>query len=94
MKPALIFLNGYYDKRHFDFYHQEIEKAMESHSPLICADGGIRIFNELNQRGDAPLRPDILIGDMDSVQHQGFQSPHTSKTYRSGMDWTDRQRLY
>ena len=71
MKSALIFLNGYYDTRHLDFYRQEIETALESHSLLICADGGIRIFDALNQCGERPLTPDVLIGDMDSVAARG-----------------------
>ena len=70
MKSALIFLNGYYDARHLDFYRQEIEAGVAQGSPLICADGGLRIFHHFD--GDAhetPLyRPDVLIGDLDSVE--------------------------
>ena len=73
MKSALIFLNGYYDTRHLNFYRQEIVTAVKNRSPLICADGGIRIFDELNQRGKKRLIPDVLIGDMDSVAHQGYK---------------------
>lgn len=97
MKPALIFLNGYYDIRHLDFYRQEIENALENRFPLICADGGIRIFDELNQRGDTPLTPDILIGDMDSVQHQGSkplaQAKHIVQEWvgKTDKDYTDGQ---
>ena len=93
MKPALIFLNGYYDKRHFDFYRQEIEKAMESHSPLICADGGIRIFDELNQRGDTPLAPDVLIGDMDSAEEVETKAKHTVQDWigQTDKDYSDGQ---
>ena len=73
MKSALIFLNGYYDTRHLDFYRQEIETALESRSPLICADGGIWIFDALNQCGERRLMPDVLIGDMDSVADGGYK---------------------
>ena len=73
MKAALIFLNGYYDTRHLDFYRQEIETALESRSPLICADGGIWIFDALNQCGERRLIPDVLIGDMDSVADRGYK---------------------
>ncbi|MYB96604.1 thiamine pyrophosphokinase [Candidatus Poribacteria bacterium] len=73
MKSALIFLNGYYDTQHLDFYRQEIETALESRSPLICADGGIWIFDALNQCGERRLMPDVLIGDMDSVADQGYK---------------------
>ncbi len=71
MKSGLIFLNGYYDTRHSDFYRQEIVTAVENGSPLICADGGIRIFDKLNRCGEMPLVPDVLIGDMDSVPDRG-----------------------
>ena len=97
MRSALIFLNGYYDIRHFDFYRQEIEKAMESHSPLICADGGIRIFDELNQQGDTPFTPNILIGDMDSGQHRGSKplprAKHIVQDWigKTDKDYTDGQ---
>ena len=70
MKSGLIFLNGYYDTRHLDFYRQEIVTAVGNGSPLICADGGIRIFDELNRFGEMPLVPDVLIGDMDSVPNR------------------------
>ena len=73
MKSALIFLNGYYDTRHLDFYRQEIETAVENGVPLICANGGIRIFDELNRDTDISLIPDVLIGDMDSVPHRGYK---------------------
>ena len=73
MKSALIFLNGYYDTRHLDFYRQEIETALESRSPLICADGGIWIFDALNQCGERRFIPDVLIGDMDSVADRGYK---------------------
>ncbi len=75
MRAALIFLNGYYDTRHLDFYRQEIETALESRSPLICADGGIWIFDALNQCGERQLIPDVLIGDMDSVADRDYNKP-------------------
>jgi thiamine pyrophosphokinase len=97
MKPAFIFLNGYYDTRHLNFYRQEIENAAENRFPLICADGGIRIFDELNQREDTPLVPDILIGDMDSASHRGskplLQAKQTVQEWvgKTDKDYTDGQ---
>ena len=73
MRRALIFLNGYYNTRYPDFYRQEIENAVKNGSPLICADGGIRIFAELNRNTDRLLIPDVLIGDMDSISHRGYK---------------------
>ena len=93
MKSALIFLNGYYDIRHLDFYHQEIITARENRFPLICADGGISIFDELNRREDMPLVPDVLIGDMDSVAAGGTKAKHIVQEWigKTDKDYTDGQ---
>lgn len=93
MKPAFIFLNGYYDTRHFDFYRQEIENAVKNRFPLICADGGIRIFDELNQRGNTSLVPDVLIGDMDSAKEVATKAKHTVQDWigQTDKDYTDGQ---
>ena len=93
MKSALIFLNGYYDTRHLDFYRQEIETALESCSPLICADGGIRIFDALNRCGEPRLVPDVLIGDMDSVVEGETQAKQTVQEWigKTDKDYTDGQ---
>lgn len=66
MKTALIFLNGYYDINLLDFYRNEIAHAVENSCPLICADGGIRLFDLLNENNAKQIIPDVLIGDMDS----------------------------
>lgn len=93
MKPALIFLNGYYDKRHLDFYRQEIENAVENRVRLICADGGISIFDELNQRGNTRLVPDALIGDMDSIEKVETKAKYTVQDWigQTDKDYTDGQ---
>ena len=67
MKSALIFLNGHYDLRYPQFYKKALTWAMENGYPLICADGGIRLFTELTQTNDTPILPDVLIGDLDSL---------------------------
>ena len=93
MKQALIFLNGYYDKRHLGFYRQEIENAVKNSFPLICADGGIKIFDELNQQEDTPLVPDVLIGDMDSTEEVETKAKHTVQDWigQTDKDYTDGQ---
>lgn len=93
MKSALIFLNGYYDTRHLDFYRQEIENAMENRFLMICADGGIRIFDTLNQCGEVPLIPDVLIGDMDSVVQGETKAKQTVQEWvgQTDKDYTDGQ---
>ena len=93
MKLALIFLNGYYDTRYLDFYRQEIVTAVENGSPLICADGGIRIFDALNQHGETLLVPDVLIGDMDSVVQGETKAKQTVQEWigKTDKDYTDGQ---
>ena len=68
MKSALIFLNGHYDLRYRRFYEEALEWAMANEYPLICADGGIRLFVELNQTNESPIFPNVLIGDLDSLE--------------------------
>ena len=68
MKSALIFLNGHYDLRYPQFYRGALTWAVENRHPLICADGGLRLFTELNQTSDAPIFPNVLIGDLDSLE--------------------------
>ena len=93
MKSALIFLNGYYDTRHLDFYRREIVTALENRFPLICADGGIRIFDDLNQDGGPTLVPDVLIGDMDSVVEGPTKAKQTVQEWvgQTDKEWTDGQ---
>ena len=91
MRVALIFLNGYYDLRYLDFYRREIENAVKKGSLLICADGGIRIFDELNRDTDRSLIPDVLIGDMDSIPHRGRKSlPQAKKIVQEWVGKTDK----
>ena len=68
MKAALIFLNGHYDLRYPQFYERALTWAAENSYPLICADGGIRLFTELNQINKSPVFPDVLLGDLDSLE--------------------------
>jgi len=93
MRAALIFLNGYYDTRYLDFYRHEIETAVENGCPLICADGGIRIFDELNQDSDTTIVPDVLIGDMDSIAETATKAKHVVQAWvgKTDKDYTDGQ---
>ena len=93
MRAALIFLNGYYDTRSLDFYCQEIRAALENDFPLICADGGIRIFDELNRGADISLVPDVLIGDMDSGAEAETKAKRTIQEWigKTDKDYTDGQ---
>ena len=68
MKSALIFLNGYYDLRYPRFYMDELTWAVANRHPLICADGGIRLFTKLNEISQSQIFPNILIGDLDSLE--------------------------
>ena len=94
MTAACIFLNGYYDTRYLDFYRQEIRDAAAKRTPLICADGGIRIFDALNRDANPPFVPDVLIGDMDSAgAYYTTRAKHTVQEWigQTDKDWTDGQ---
>ena len=93
MTAALIFLNGYYDTRHLDFYRQEIETAAANGFPLICADGGIRIFDEIHRHSETTIVPDVLIGDMDSSAESMTKAKHVVQEWvgKTDKDYTDGQ---
>ena len=93
MKTALIFLNGYYDTDQLDFYRKEIEIAVKNNYTLICADGGIRLFDLLNHDERNPIIPDILIGDMDSIAGSQSEAKQIIKEWigQTDKDMTDGQ---
>ena len=82
MKAALIFLNGHYDLRYPQFYEEALTWAAENSCPLICADGGLRLFTELNQINKSPVFPDVLLGDLDSLE--GLPRNTIERLERSG----------
>ena len=57
-------------------------RAAEHSHPVICADGGLRIFTELNRICTTEVFPDVLIGDLDSLE--GLPKNTTEKLERSG----------
>ena len=66
---------------------------MENGSPIICADGGIRIFDELNRYSDTSIVPDVLIGDMDSIDETLTKAKHIVQEWigKTDKDYTDGQ---
>ena len=93
MKSALIFLNGFYDHSNLAFYRKEIEKGIENDTYLICADGGLKIFDKLNEVDGINLTPDILIGDLDSVNNTRTQAKKVVEEWvgQTDKDYTDGQ---
>ena len=82
MNSVLIFLNGHYDFRYSQFYRDALTRAAEHRHPVICADGGLRVFTELNRTYTTEVFPDVLIGDLDSLDELPENS--TEKLERSG----------
>ena len=82
MKSALIFLNGHYDLRYPQFYVQALTWAVEKGYPLICADGGLRLFTELNRTAETQFSPNVLIGDLDSLE--GLPADRIERLEQSG----------
>ena len=66
LKTALVFLGGFYDERYYEFYRRQIEYARAHKHFLICADGGMNIFQVVNERFSVEFCPDVVIGDLDS----------------------------
>ena len=93
MNSALIFLNGYYDHSNLPFYRKEIERGIQNHGYLICADGGLQIFDKLNEAAVMKLTPDILIGDLDSVNNTKTQAKMVVDEWvgQTDKDYTDGQ---
>lgn len=93
MKTALIFLNGYYDFRNLGFYQVEIQTGIDDNAVILCADGGLRIFDELNKIGDIDFVPDILIGDLDSVNGTTTKAKKVVEEWigQTDKDYTDGQ---
>lgn len=57
---VIIFTNGEY--KHRNFYEDYIKKIKPDF--IICADGGANYAKEIN------VRPDIILGDMDSISEE------------------------
>ncbi|MCY4401809.1 MAG: thiamine pyrophosphokinase [Candidatus Poribacteria bacterium] len=93
MKTARIFLNGYYDLRNIDFYRLEIDTGIDNGDLTLCADGGLRIFDELNKMEGNNFIPDILIGDLDSVNGTTTKTKQVVEQWvgQTDKDYTDGQ---
>jgi len=68
-QTACMLLGGFYDDRYYEFYRQQIEDAKANKHLLICANGGLAIFQILNECFDTVFFPNIVIGDLDSVDN-------------------------
>jgi thiamine pyrophosphokinase len=56
MKACILFLHGRYDKRHQEKFAEAAKERF-----AVAVDGGLRFFKL------AGLKPDLVVGDMDSV---------------------------
>ncbi|OIP97796.1 thiamine diphosphokinase [Candidatus Wirthbacteria bacterium CG2_30_54_11] len=62
-RSCLVFLNGKYDLSNMRYYLDEIRNA-GTEARVIAVDGGLRIFDHLR------LVPDLIVGDLDSVENE------------------------
>lgn len=60
MRTALIFLHGSYPSEQVEFYRRAIV-SNRGDRLIVAADGGLMLFESLG------LKPDLIIGDFDSV---------------------------
>ena len=88
LRTAFVFLGGFYDDRYYEFYRQQIEDAKANKHLLICANGGLAIFQILNECFDANFFPDIVIGDLDSVKpNAALMENFSAKGTRLVTEW-------
>ena len=88
LQTAYIFLGGFYDERYYAFYEQQIKDAKKYSHVIICADGGLNIFQIINERFTLALSPDIVIGDLDSVgEHAGLMADFVKKGSHFVEEW-------
>lgn len=80
---VIIFTNGEYKNK--TFYQNYLKQIRADY--LICADGGANYARELN------LKPDIIIGDMDSIttETSTFYKDLKFESYPSKKDETDTE---
>ncbi len=88
LRTAFVFLGGFYDDRYYEFYRKQIEEAKTNKHFLICANGGLAIFQILNECFDANFFPDIVIGDLDSVKRNvALMENFSAKGTRFVTEW-------
>lgn len=82
MKVVILTNGEYHNKGFYKDYLKEVKADY-----LICADGGANYARELN------LKPDIIIGDMDSITAEtgAFFKAVKFETYPSKKDETDTE---
>lgn len=80
---VVIFTNGEYKNK--DFFRAYLKEIKADY--LICADGGANYARDLN------LKPDIIIGDMDSItaETRTFFEEIKFESYPSKKDETDTE---
>lgn len=82
-KRVLVFLNG--DYKNIDFYRNYIRKR----DYLICADGALNFLLRIG------VKPDLVVGDMDSIDTESTKWLKKSKVrverFRPDKDCTDSQ---
>lgn len=87
---ALVFLNGFYDYGQMDFYLEVIEKA-GAEDVLVCADGGVRIFQKIREKTGKEVRPYLVMGDFDTAEPDRNLCEHWEE--REGEEYTDGQMV-
>ncbi len=82
MKDFIIFVHGVYRTEHLSFYRKLCRLRIK-----IAVDGGLRFFLK------ARIVPDLLIGDLDSLQMTPKDFPRRTRviTFPSRKDKTDLQ---
>ena len=84
IKSAFIFLNGHYDPARIGFY-QTLLGSFTTPTYIVAADGALTFLMKHK------IKPDLIIGDMDSVSESQLASTQGSEILRfpKDKDFTD-----
>jgi thiamine pyrophosphokinase len=78
---VFIFLNG--GQSPAQFYRKHIDSHMERGDAVICADGGYTLARRCG------IQPNLVVGDLDSLQDKDFETGIEVKRYAVNKDFSD-----
>ena len=78
---VFMFLNG--GQSPLQFYRKHIDSHREKGDAIICADGGYTLARQCG------IKPDLVVGDLDSLQDEDIEKGVEIKRYAAHKDFSD-----